>query len=93
MSNTKKANPLHLVQGKKYRVKLYNQQRSVSRIFKWTERRDPFGIDCYVFTSKIHPSVTCEVAANGDEITFTGRVLPSSELSVPFYDILSCEAV
>ena len=89
----KNSDKLKLIQGRKYRVKVRDQKNKVTRIYKWTERREPFGIDCYVFTSKIHPSVTCKVAANGEEISFSGKQLPTSELSVPIYDLVSAELV
>lgn len=79
---------LALERGKAYRVKIKGQRNTVRRIFKYAERR--FGdLQCFVFTSRVDAVVSATV--DGDALTLRGKRLPSSEVSVPHYDLESCE--
>ena len=58
------------------------------RVYKGEERR--FGkILCYVFSSKVDKDVTCKVTSEGLE--WSGKRIPASEISIPYYDLLSVE--
>ena len=81
---------LNLIPGKHYFVIHENSKRKVRRIFKKTELR--FGnIICAVFTSKIPPQLTMEVLPDG--YVYRNGKMPSSELSIPYYDLLTCEPI
>ena len=77
-----------------YLVKIKGGQRTVRRIFLWTEKR--FGeIPCGVFTSQVaakHPARVTDtgtVAISRSGVSGGGR-LPVSEVSIPHYDIETC---
>ena len=62
------------------------------RIFKWHEKR--FGdIPCCVFTSRANPDVRGEWNPLKKSLTLTGRRLPTSEISIPFYDLESVDEI
>ncbi len=91
----------NLTPGQHYNVKVRNLVdlntqkvgRSVRRIFKRTETRFR-SIPCYVFTSKVSPRLTATWHEDTKTLSLSlvGRgYFPASELSVPEYDIVSCE--
>ena len=77
-----------LIQGRKYYVKFRGQNRHILRIFKWTEKRFD-EIPCSVFTSRVSKDVTCEVTK--DSLILSGKRTPKSEVSIPYYDLISCK--
>ncbi|KKN59790.1 hypothetical protein LCGC14_0538800 [marine sediment metagenome] len=78
-----------LVPARRYKVTHRDNTGKVTkatRIFKWTENR--FGsILCFVFTSRVNKDVVASFA--NDTLTISGRRIPSSELSIPIYDLIS----
>ena len=74
--------------GTPYRVTMKGH-RSTLRIFKYLERRWT-SIPCAVFTSRVQGPLTIEVLGKG-RIRFTGKHVPRSEWSIPYYDMERCE--
>ena len=79
--------------GKKYRVEhkdIEGNKIKATRIFKWCETRFDT-ITCFVFTTKINKSVTA--SWDGETLKITGKRLPAQELSIPYYQIVSCVSI
>lgn len=73
-------------------VLIRGQRNTRRRVFKWTELR--FGsIPCYVFSAPCRVDVKSEFNHATGELTIRGSRVPASEVSVPEYDILRCEAL
>ena len=72
--------------GKTYEVKIKGG-RTAKRIFKYTEKRFGF-VTCHVFTSKITGEVTASYDQATETLTLSGKQLPTSEISIPEYDLL-----
>ena len=75
---------------KRYKVTHRNGEKTVTatRIFKWMENR--FGsIPCFVFTSRVNKDVIASFA--DDILIISGRRIPSSELSIPIYDLITID--
>jgi hypothetical protein len=77
----------------RYRVKIKGQARAFVRIFKWSEKRRTFGMKCFVFTAPVAADVVATWNAAKESLTLSGKRVPRSEVSVPHYDLLSCEPV
>ncbi len=77
--------------GMPYRVRIKGGRRSI-RIFKWSETRQPFGILCAVFTSRVQGPLQVTVV-DRRTLRFSGRHIPVSELSVPHYDLIECASM
>ncbi len=78
--------------GARYRVKMSGRKRSAIRIFKWTEKRFR-SIRCFVFTAPVSAAVTAEWNQGEKSLFLRGPKIPRSEVSVPYYDLISCEPV
>ncbi len=88
-----------LLSGVAYLVKMTGESRASRRIFKWKEKRvfpagkgAPLMIPCFVFTTRVAASVCGSWDAAKKELSLTGRRVPSREVSIPFYDVISCQA-
>ena len=80
----------NLQPGRRYLVLHRGGQRPVRRIFKWIERR--FGsLPCQVFTSQVTSEVQATWIAKTKTLRLRGLKLPSSELSIPDYDLIECK--
>ena len=79
-----------LKSGTIYRVEIKGMRRKVRRIFKWIEAR--FGdLPCGVFSARVVGRVTVSFNPKTRSLSMTGQHLPQREVSVPHYDIASCE--
>jgi len=58
------------------------------RVYKGEEIRFD-KVLCYVFSSRVGKDVTCKVTSEG--YNWSGKRIPASELSIPYYDLISVE--
>jgi hypothetical protein len=73
-------------------VGIRGQNRIMRRVFKWREKR--FGaIECLIFSAPIRRNVRVKWDAVKRSLTIAGPRVPSSEISVPHYDLQICERV
>jgi hypothetical protein len=79
-----------LKSGTIYRVEIKGMRRKVRRIFKWVEERFD-DLSCGVFSARVVGPVSVSWNAKTKSLSMQGRHLPTSEVSVPHYDIVSCE--
>lgn len=63
--------------------------RATKRIFKGVETREPFGIACAVFTTRVRTPVTVD-AMHRRTVRYPRRHVPRGELSVPHYELMTC---
>ena len=84
---------LSLTPGTIYRVKIKGQSRAPRRVFKWTEKRPTFGMKCFVFTAPVAADFRASWDPRAKSLTLSGKRVPRSEVSVPHYDLESCEPV
>lgn len=78
--------------GAVYRVQYASQPKKVLRIFTGTEKRySDMKILCYCFTSKVSKDTVGGVR-NGN-VFIRGKTIPTSEVSIPHYDLISAEKV
>jgi len=76
--------------GSHYFVKHINSKKSVHRIYKYSERR--FGnILCFVFSSKTNHKTN--LIKKTDGYYWQGENIPNSEISIPYYDLISCKFI
>ena len=82
---------IEIAKGTICRVKIKGQTTTRRRVFKWPEMR--FGeILCYVFSAPCRNDVRVTYDPIKKSLEISGKRVPASEVSVPHYDLVFCEA-